>query len=108
MEIIALKEFAKYLKWLVKKNPSLIGKTETLQESLVENPFQGVALAHDCFKIRLAIASKDRGNSGGARVITCVKVIQETVYLLTIYDKSEQEDIAENALIQLLDGYELL
>ncbi len=59
-------------------------------------------------KYVLPLPSKGRGKSGGARVITCVKVIQETVYLLTIYDKSEQEDIAENALIQLLDDYELL
>lgn len=108
MNIIALREFERDLKRLVKKYPSLLHEIEALQQSLEEMPLQGTPLGHDCFKIRLAIASKGKGKSGGARVITCVKIIQENVYLLTIYDKSEQEDIAENAIKQLLNDYELL
>ncbi len=72
MDIIALKEFEKDLKKLVKKYPSLIKEIEKLQESLEEYPSQGTALGHDCFKIRLAIASKGKGKSGGARIISNV------------------------------------
>lgn len=108
MDIIALKEFEKDLKKLVKKYPSLIQEIEELQQSLEENPLQGTALGHNCFKIRLSIASKGKGKSGGARVITCVKIIQETIYLLTIYDKSEQENITDNKLKSLLNDYELI
>lgn len=45
-----------------------------------------------------AIASKKQGKSGGARIITFVKVIQETVYLLAVYDKSEKESLDSSEL----------
>jgi len=54
------------------------------------------------FLIRLAIASKGKGKSGGARVIIYMQVLQTTVYLLTIYDKSEQENIPDKELEELL------
>ena len=58
---------------------------------------------HDGFyKIRLAIRSKGVGKRGGARVITCVKVVAETVYLVSIYDKSEQTDLTDGELARLL------
>ena len=56
----------------------------------------------NCYKIRLAIKSKGKGKSGGARVITTVFVDEETVYLLDIYDKSEQSSISRAGLLTLL------
>jgi hypothetical protein len=50
----------------------------------------------------MKITSKGKGKSGGSRVITCVKVIDEHIKLLSIYDKSEQSDISDKFLIQLL------
>lgn len=70
--------------------------------SLQTMPVQGDALGRGCYKVRLAIASKGKGKSGGARVITYVKVVGETVYLLTVYDKSEREDLAPGELDDLL------
>ena len=52
--------------------------------------------------MRIAITSKGKGKSGGARVITCVKVIDQDVYLLTIYDKSDKENISDKELDALL------
>lgn len=54
-----------------------------------------------CYKVRMAVKSKRQGKSGGARVITFVKVIRETVHLMAIYDKSEKEDLDDGEL----DGY---
>ncbi len=65
---------------------------------LSTNPKQGTPLGKNAYKIRLAIASKGKGKSGGARVITFVKIIAETVYLLSIYDKSIQADITDKEL----------
>ena len=59
-------------------------------------------MGNNCFKIRLSIASKGKGKSGGGRIITFVKVLETTVYLLTIYDKSEQENINDKDLEELL------
>ncbi len=72
--------------------------------SLEEDPTQGTPLGNDCYKIRLAIKSKGKGKSGGARVITCVKVVDGFVYLLTIYSKSEKDNISYKELQQLIDG----
>src|SRR5690606_41108973 len=63
----------------------------------------GTNLGKDCYKVRMAITSKGRGRSGGARVITCVRVVKTTVFLLTIYDKSESESIRDKELERLIE-----
>jgi len=50
----------------------------------------------------MAIKSKGKGKSGGSRVITCVKIVSTTVYLLSIYDKSEKEGTSDKELDELL------
>lgn len=71
-------------------------------QQLKENPRQGTAIGSNCFKIRIAIASKSKGKSGGARVITNFVVIENTVYLLSIYNKSEKENLSDKELEELL------
>ena len=73
-----------------------------LVEKLEDNPVMGTSLGNNCFKIRLAIASKRRGKSGGARIITHIYIENEIVFLLAIYDKSEQDDISDKELRALL------
>lgn len=96
-------KFEKNLKKLAKKYPSL--KTEYIQliNSLKENPEQGTVLGKNCYKIRLAIASKGKGKSGGARVITNIVIADTTVYLLTIYDKSDKDSLTNKELKELLE-----
>lgn len=87
MNIVLLERCRKDIKKLGKKYRSINADISDLLKSLQSDPTQGTALGRDCYKIRLKITSKSRGKSGGARVITCVKVVGETIYLLTIYDK---------------------
>lgn len=61
----------------------------------------GQSLGNDFYKIRLQISSKSKGKSGGARVITCVKVVETTVYLAYVYDKSEETTISDKYLKEL-------
>jgi mRNA-degrading endonuclease RelE of RelBE toxin-antitoxin system len=102
-DVVTTDRFDKQLKKLLKKYFSLKKDYEDLIDSLEEDPTQGAALGRDCYKVRLAISSKGKGKSGGARVITCVKVVGETVYLLSIYDKAEQDTVKNNELDTLLD-----
>ena len=94
--------FEKQTKRLLKKYPSL--KIELLQlvQSLKQNPEQGTSIGKSCFKIRIAIASKGKGKSGGARVITNFIITDNTVYLLSIYDKSEKDNLSDKELEELL------
>jgi mRNA-degrading endonuclease RelE of RelBE toxin-antitoxin system len=103
-----LEHFDRELKKLAKKYPSIGTDLKKLVGTLIENPFQGDNLGKDCFKVRVAISSKNKGKSGGARVITCVKITGKTITLLSIYDKSVQTDIADGLLQQLLQQNGLL
>jgi mRNA-degrading endonuclease RelE of RelBE toxin-antitoxin system len=94
--------FERQAKKLKKKHPSLKQELLELVKTLKENPAQGTALGKNCFKIRLSITSKGKGKSGGARIITNVVITQTTVYLLSIYDKSERETVADKELSELL------
>jgi mRNA-degrading endonuclease RelE of RelBE toxin-antitoxin system len=100
--LIITPAFERDAKPLLKKYKTLKTDLAGLFQSLENEPLQGKPLGKDCYKIRLAITSKGKGKSGGARVVTCVKITSEKVFLLTIYDKSEKEDISEKQLNELL------
>jgi mRNA-degrading endonuclease RelE of RelBE toxin-antitoxin system len=96
------RSFERDAKVLLKKYASLRKELATLGEELQENPTLGTPLGYDCYKIRLAIKSKGKGKSGGARVITYVITDDDTVVLLTIYDKSEKGNLSPKELEELL------
>jgi hypothetical protein len=50
----------------------------------------------------MAITSKGKGKSGGSRVISCVKILAGSVFLLSIYDKGDKESISDKELDDLL------
>jgi len=104
--ILAIAPFDRQLKRLAKKFPSLKAEYTTLIEKLEQRPEIGAPLGNNCFKIRLAITSKGKGKSGGARIITHFYIENETVFLLTIYDKSEQTDVSNKELKELLSKIE--
>jgi hypothetical protein len=52
----------------------------------------------------MAIKSKGQGKSGGARIITHVLVAKDSIYLLSIYDKSEAENIPDEAILKRLNN----
>ncbi len=102
--VIAVEGFERELKRLSKKYKSLKYDYLSLVESLEGNPLMGTSIGKDCYKIRMPIRSKGKGKSGGARVITYVKIVDETVYLLSIYDKSEQDSISEKEIANRLNS----
>lgn len=98
-------DFAKALKHLAKKYKSMKDDYAKLLSDLRANPSLGVDLGRNLRKVRMSIASKGKGKSGGARVITYALILAETdaeIKLLTIYDKSERENIADKDLLDLM------
>ncbi len=100
--VIPIPPFDRQLKRLSKKYPSLKQEYFELIENLEENPEQGINIGNNCYKIRIAIASKGKGKSGGARIITNFVIADKTVYLLSIYDKSDKESLTYKELDELL------
>jgi hypothetical protein len=97
--------FKKEVKKLMIKYASLRSEITALGKKLAENPITGTPLGNDVYKIRLAIASKNKGKSEGARVISFVKVIDTTVFLLSIYNKGEKDTISDKEIQELLQDY---
>lgn len=67
--IILDDSFEREVKHLSKRYPSLKADLGKLREELYANPQLGTDLGGGLRKIRMAITSKGRGKSGGARVI---------------------------------------
>ena len=93
--------FDKELKRLAKCYKSLKEDIIHLAEDLLNNPTQGVDLGGGVRKVRMAITSKGKGKSGGARVITLLITHSDTeseIGLHYIYDKSERESLTDAEL----------
>jgi hypothetical protein len=102
MNFIPTSQYLRELRRLGRKYPSLVADVAALIEQLESDPTMGVPLGRDCYKIRLSISSKKAGKKGGARVVTCVKIEQDTLYFLRIFDKSEQSTITDKQLTEIL------
>lgn len=101
--VVATEPFERKLKKLAKKHKSLKADLTSVINQLAKTPELGKPLGKNCYKIRVAITSKGKGKSGGARLITYIKIVKETVYLLDIYDKSNKSTISDKELKQLID-----
>lgn len=104
-KVLTTSEFRKEIKHLSKKYPSLHNDFKLFFAQISRNPFQGTSLGKNCYKIRLAITSKGKGKSAGARIITFVQISAETVILISIYDKSEKATITDKEINQRLNQF---
>ena len=98
--------FEREAKRLGKRYPSLKADIAALHDELLANPTAGADLGGGLRKVRMAITSKGRGKSGGARVITftvIVAVEEAEISLLYIYDKAERESISLREIEKLLE-----
>ena len=99
-------EFKRQFKRLAKKYHSLKSDYDAWLDEIYKNPLVGDDLGGGVRKIRMTIADKGKGKSGGARVIT-YNLYQEgdsiIIDLLTIYDKGEISNISDEFISFLLD-----
>lgn len=103
--IVLSSNFKKEAKRLIKKYASLKNELAELFTELEENPTLGIALGNDIYKFRLAIASKNKGKSGGARVLSFVKVTETKVLLFSIYSKGETDNLTDQQIKELIQEY---
>lgn len=104
-KIEATPDFARDLKQLAKRYPSLKDDYRDFLDSLRKSPLQGEPLGKHLREVRFPIASKAKGKSGGARVITHTVLVETDgadITLVTIYDKSDQASITDKELKKLM------
>jgi hypothetical protein len=102
--IVTTDSFTGRVKPLAKKYCSFLDDLEQFKKELLENPNLGDDLGGNTRKVRMAIASKNKGKRGGARVITFSVLIDVTntkIYLLAIYDKDEQDSMSKKEIEEL-------
>jgi mRNA-degrading endonuclease RelE of RelBE toxin-antitoxin system len=104
IEVKYTSDFERQLKRLANKYTSIYKDLDLLIDDLEVTPNIGSPLGKNLYKIRMALSSKGKGKSGGARVITFVLFKDEVVYLAAIYDKSEQSTIDTDRLLKVLKG----
>ena len=106
-----LDEFERGAKALRKKYPSFVDDYNTFLDELEDNPFSGESLGQHTYKNRMAITSKGKGKSGGARVITYNLQQKDNdevlITLMSIYDKSEIENVSDAYLRSLIQQVEV-
>lgn len=113
-KVIVIDNFKREAKPLLKKYPSLKNELEVLRLQLLDTPRMGIKITDNVYKIRLAVKSKGRGKSGGMRIITFVWEIalemaededtsETIIFLASIFDKSEEENISDKDLERLID-----
>jgi len=102
LKITNLSIFTRDVKRLYKKYKNITNDLKSLQSTLHENPKAGIALGDNLYKIRLANSSIPTGKSGGFRIIYYYLDNQNNIYLMTMYSKTELENISEDRLIEIL------
>ncbi len=102
LKIVPTPEFSKQVKKLAKAYKLIVKDLQTLKDELVKNPRVGIDLGHNCYKIRLANSSIPTGKSGGFRIITYYFDANETIRLLLIYSKTQQENISNEEILEVI------
>lgn len=97
--------FKKEFKRLYKKFPSLKSDIEHIAKDISKSPKIGVYLDDGVYKIRVSIASNNKGKSRGARIIYFIKIHENKIYFLSIYIKSEKNTISNKEIKELLKEF---
>ena len=101
-------EFAAEVKRLAKKYKKIKEDLQKLSAVLQENPHLGLALAGSCYKVRVANSSIPTGKRGGFRVIYYFTDENGTIYLMSIYSKTEKENVTEREIVAILESNGLI
>jgi mRNA-degrading endonuclease RelE of RelBE toxin-antitoxin system len=107
LKIISLESFARDVKRLHKKYKAIGEDLRILKRQLQENPKVGIFLGRSCYKIRLRNTSVPTGKSGGFRVVYYYLDGENNLYLMTIWSKTEMENIHDEKIIEILEKYDL-
>jgi len=107
LKIISLETFAKDIKRLHKKYKQIAKDLKELQNILKDNPKSGIELGHSCYKIRLANSSIPTGKSGGFRVVYYYIDEENNLYLMTIYSKTDIQNISDERIVEILKNNDL-
>ncbi len=97
-----LESFKKEVKKLQKKYKQISNDLKSLLKELQTNPKAGIELGNNCYKIRVQNSSIPTGKRSGFRVVYYYIDSNGVIYLMSIYSKSELENISDEKILEIL------
>lgn len=94
--------FNKAVKRLKKRFRTIEKDCQTFIDSIATDEDLGIHLGNGVYKVRIPNSDKQSGKSGGYRLISYLKLIDNALYLMYIYDKSDLDNVSENEIDQLI------
>ena len=94
--------FNKAVKTLKKRFRSIDQDWLAFVNSIQTDEDLGICLGDGIYKTHIANSDKHSGTSGGYRLISYLKLVDNELYLIYIYDKSDFENLSENKIDQLI------
>ena len=94
--------FTKAIKQLQKRFKNIETDCEEFVQSIQTTENLGINLGNGVFKVRIANSDKKSGKSSGYRLISYLKLIDNKLYLMYIYDKSDFETVSEKQIDDLI------
>jgi mRNA-degrading endonuclease RelE of RelBE toxin-antitoxin system len=106
--VIALPTFTRNIRTLIKKYRHILEDIQPIIEQLENGEILGEQLSgvgYRVFKLRIKNSDNQKGKSGGYRLIYYLKT-SDNVFLLTLYSKSERDDVMAEDLKDIIEEYE--
>jgi len=94
--------FTKAVKKLQKRFKNIENDYNKFIDSIKTIDNLGTDLGGGVYKVRIANSDKQTGKSSGYRLISYLKLIDNTLYLMYIYDKSDLDTISEKQIDTLI------
>lgn len=110
-KVLDVPEFSRTLLKLGRKYPSAIDIVDSFFEDLEAGTLKGVPVPRlklkgdRVYKTRLDNPDANKGTKGGFRIIYYLVTSENEIYPLTIYSKSDTEDISPKEIMRMVQSY---
>ena len=102
MKVIKQELYKKAVKSLSKKFKHIESDIEAFLYAVNSKNDLGIEIKSNIFKARVANSDKNRGKSAGYRLITYLKLIDEELHLIYVYDKGSIENLTEDEIDEII------
>ncbi|SFV63359.1 hypothetical protein MNB_SV-9-1220 [hydrothermal vent metagenome] len=106
-EFIELPTYLKSVKKLKKRFKNINSDVDSFFKEVNHIDDLGIKLHENIYKVRIKNSNKQAGKSSGYRLITYIKISENKINLLYIYDKSDLTNISDKELDRIvIDSYQ--
>jgi len=104
MKLIVIEQnlYKRAVKKLSKKYSNIFDDVDEFLNSIKTKEDLGIELKSNVYKVRIKNSNKNRGKSGGYRLISYLKIVDNELHLLYIYDKSQIVNLTEKEIDNLI------